>query len=143
MKLIDFNRNPTDRELKQFGATALVVLPLIGWLATGKPRSMEAMSIPLLGGLASLGLTRAIVAFIRPQALRLPFITASLVTLPIGIVVGEIVLLAIFYGVFVPLGLVFRLIGRDALERRLDRSASTYWQPKRQPDSPARYFRQF
>ena len=143
MKLIDINRNPTDRQLQQFGVAALIFLPLIGWLATGKPRTIEAANLPLLGGLAAVGLVLAVLGFIKPKALGPVFVGASLITLPIGLVVGEAVLLVIFYGLFAPMGLVFRLIGRDALQRRLDRGVTTYWQNKRQPDSPARYYRQF
>ena len=143
MKLIDINRDPTDRQLKQFGVAALVFLPLIGWLATGKPRTIGAANLPLLGGLAAVGLAIAVLAFVKPKTIRPVFIGASLATLPIGLVVGEAVLLLIFYGLFTPIGLLFRLIGRDALQRRLDPSAKTYWQPKRQPDSAARYYRQF
>ena len=143
MKLIDINRNPTDRQLKQFAVAALIFLPLIGWLATGKPRTIEAANLPLLGGLAAIGLASAVLGFIKPKALRPVFVGASLITLPIGLVVGEAVLLVIFFGLFTPMGLLFRLIGRDALQRKLERRATTYWQSKRQPDSPARYYRQF
>ena len=77
-----------------------------------------------------------------PQTLRPLFIGLSLITIPIGAVVGELALLLIFFGLFLPLGLVFRLMGRDPLERTLDRSAATYWRRKKQPDSAARYYRQ-
>lgn len=143
MKLIDVNRNPTDRQLQQFGVAALLCLPLMGWLATGKPRTIEDANILVLGGLASVGLAFGLLAFVKPKALRPVFVGASLATLPIGLVVGELVLVLIFYGLFLPLGLVFRLIGRDALQQRLDRGAKTYWQRKRQPESSARYYRQF
>ena len=32
MRLIEFDWNPTDRQLRQFGVIALVVLPALGWL---------------------------------------------------------------------------------------------------------------
>jgi hypothetical protein len=137
------NRHPTDRQLQQFGGAALVFLPLIGWLATGKPGTLEAINFPVLGGLAALGLALALLGFTKPKMLQPLFVGASLVTLPIGLVVGEVVLLIIFYGLFTPMGILFRLIGRDALQRRLDRGAKTYWQRKSQPVSSARYFRQF
>jgi len=143
MTLIEFNSNPTDRQLKQFGIASLVCLPFIGWLLMGKPRSVDSVNLPLLCVLVLVGVQWAVLAFIKPQALRLVFLGASLVTLPIGLVVGEAVLLVIFFGLFAPLGLLFRVIGRDALQRKLDRGTKTYWQPKRQPESLARYYRQF
>lgn len=143
MSLIENNRHPTERQLKQFGAAALLFLPFVGWLATGKPRTVEAANLPVLGGLILAGLIIAGLGFTRPQILRPLFVGASLLTLPIGLVVGEVVLLILFYGLFAPLGLLFRVIGRDALQRRLDRSAKTYWQTKRQPEDRTRYYRQF
>jgi hypothetical protein len=143
MSFIDINRNPTDLQLKQFGVAALFFLPFAGWLATGKPRTIDIANLPLLGGLAAAGLALAILAFMKPKAVKPVFVGASLITLPIGLVVGEVVLMLIFYVLFTPLGLLFRLIGRDALQRRLDRSSRTYWQLKRKPENAARYFRQF
>jgi hypothetical protein len=143
MKLIEFNWNPTDRQLKQFGLAALVLLPFFGWIVTGKPRTLEAVNVPVIGGLAAAGLCLAVLALTKPQSIRLPFLALSLVTLPIGMVVGEIVLLVVYYAVFVPMGLFFRIIGRDALERQIDRRAPTYWQPKPQPKDVRSYYRQF
>ena len=54
----------------------------------------------------------------------------------LGRVVSPIVLGAIFYGVFTPVGWVMRLAGRDAMCRRLDPDASSYW-VKRDPPGPA------
>jgi len=143
MKLIEFNRNPTDRQLKQFGIAGLVFLPFIGWLVMQRPRSFDSVNLPLLVVLVLIGVQWAVLAFMRPKALRHVFVGAILVTLPIGLVVGEAVLLLVFFGLFAPLGLLFRMIGRDALQRQFDRGAATYWQPKQQPESLARYYRQF
>lgn len=143
MKLIEFNWNPTDRQLKQFGLAALVLLPLFGWIVTGKPGSLDAANMPVIGGLAAAGLCLAILALTRPQSIRIPFIALSLITLPIGMVVGEFVLFVVYYAVFVPVGLFFRLIGRDALERQIDRRAPTYWQIRPQRKDVRSYYRQF
>ena len=66
----------------------------------------------------------------------------ALLALPIGIAVHEVTMAVMFFGVFVPLGLVFRLIGRDPLAKRIDRNAASYWLPKKQPRDAASYFRQ-
>jgi hypothetical protein len=47
-----------------------------------------------------------------------------------------------YFVIFLPVAIVFRLIGRDALQRVLNRSAATYWQPKRQAADARSYFRQ-
>ena len=43
---------------------------------------------------------------------------------------NNFVLLSIFYYLFIfPLGVVFKLFGRDPMHRRLSTNASTYWRP--------------
>lgn len=39
----------------------------------------------------------------------------------------RIILFLLFYGVVTPVGVVMRLLGRDPLKRKLDRSCSSYW----------------
>jgi hypothetical protein len=138
------NWKPTDRQLRQFGIMALVALPLAGWLFTGKPWPAAAtrMQATVVGTLAGVGVVAALLALVRPQALRGPFIGATLLALPIGLVVGEVVLLLIYFGLFLPVSMIFRLMGRDALDRRIDREAKSYWQPKARPAGPESYFRQ-
>lgn len=63
--------------------------------------------------------------------------------MPIGLVIGEVAILSIYYAVFLPIGLVFRLCGRDTLQRSFDRQAASYWQSKERPKSAAQYYRQF
>ncbi|HEY4313509.1 MAG TPA: SxtJ family membrane protein [Pirellulales bacterium] len=144
MALIDIAWKPSDRQLRQFGAIALVALPLAGWLFSGKPwpAAVTHAQGTAIVTLAALGVIAAVLAVVRPQTLRWPFVGATLVTLPIGLVVGEIVLAVIYFGMFLPVSLIFRLMGRDALERRVDRNVSSYWQPKTQPAGPESYFRQ-
>ena len=61
----------------------------------------------------------------------------------IGFVVGNLLLVLVFYLVITPIGLLLRLAGKDPLERRVDRSASTYWKDAEKPMDARGYFRQF
>ena len=47
------------------------------------------------------------------------------------------------FSVVVPVGLAFRLFGRDPLQLKMDRHSSTYWQPKKQPRDVRSYFRRW
>ena len=133
MALVEINWNPPNRQLKQFGAVSLFALPLIGllWKATW----------PVIGMLAAIGGVIAVLALIFPRAVKPLFVGLSVLTIPIGILVGEIVLLSVFVLVFVPMGLVFRLIGRDSLRLRRQQT-TTWWQEKPQPRGAASYYRQ-
>jgi hypothetical protein len=53
----------------------------------------------------------------------------------LGRVVSPLVLGVIFFGVFAPVGAVMRLCGRDAMCRRYDPAAKSYW-VKRDPPGP-------
>ena len=134
MKLVEINWKPTDRQLRQFGAICLVALPVIGWFWSA--------NITAIGILAGVGLLLAVGGWIWPQILKPIFLGLSLVATPIGMVVGELAMLFIYYAVFLPFGLVFRAIDRDALQMRVQRGSKTYWQPKKQATSAASYYRQ-
>jgi hypothetical protein len=134
MSMVAVNWSPSDRHLRQFSLTALVALPLLGWLWHASGAAWLVI--------VSLGAAMALTGLLCPRALRYPYLGLSLLTLPIGLVVGELVLLLSFYAVFVPVGLARRLMGRDDLHRSFDRRSSTYWQPKRQPADRRSYLRQ-
>jgi hypothetical protein len=53
-----------------------------------------------------------------------------------GRVVSPIVLGVMFFGVFTPFGWVMRLAGRDAMCRRFDAAARSYW-VERDPPGPS------
>ena len=62
---------------------------------------------------------------------------------PIGWVVSHVLLGLLYYLLVTPIGLIMRLVGYDPMQRKLDRSATTYWQLRPEPSQAKRYFRQF
>jgi hypothetical protein len=65
------------------------------------------------------------------------------VALPIGWVISHLILLATYYLVFTPVGLLMRLVGYDPLNRRFDRAAKSYWTQHDSGVETARYFKQY
>ena len=63
----------------------------------------------------------------------------------LGYFVSRILLTIIFFLVITPMGLIFRVIGKDPMERKLDRKAISYWNKKEQEANPSieRYEKQF
>lgn len=51
-------------------------------------------------------------------------------------VVSPVVMGVIFFGVFTPVGVVMRAFGRDAMKRRFEPEAPSYWE-RRDPPGPA------
>ncbi len=133
MSLVEFNWNPTDRQLRQFGGASLIALPLIGFLGSAQHRTIL--------GLAAVGTIVAAVSWVRPRWVTPLFLGAAILATPIGMVVGELMMLLIYWLVFVPMGLLFRIVGRDSLRRR-GGPQDSYWTPIRTSKSVASYYRQ-
>ncbi len=134
MTLVEINWNPTNRQLRQFGVISLCALPFLGWLWGG--------GLQLVAVLAVLGLVLALVAAAAPQAMKPVYLALTIAAIPIGMVIGELAMLMIFFGIFFPVGLIFRLLKRDALQLKIDHRASTYWQSKKKADGIRSYYRQ-
>ena len=79
----------------------------------------------------------------RPEWRRAIYLTWTRATTPIGWLVSNGLLAAAYTLLLAPIGMVLRLAGHDALQRRIDRGATTYWQPRAPEDDTERYFRQF
>lgn len=135
MKLVEVNWSPTTRQLRQFGVVCLVALPLLAVIWSDSSR--------VLAWMTGIGAVLAVVGLAVPAALKPVFIGLMLVALPIGMVVSEVVMVLIYFAVFLPIGICFKLVGRDALKRSLDPSGSTYWEDKKAPSGASRYYRQW
>jgi hypothetical protein len=130
------NLHPTDRQVRTFGLTSLLALPLAAAFWTRGSLPAIAYTAAIGGLLGALGIA-------WPRGLR-PLLTAlNLVTTPLAWAMHDLVLSLAFLLVVAPVGLVFRLFGRDPLQLKIDRSASTYWQAKEQPRDVRSYFRRW
>ncbi len=135
MKLFRISWSPTDRQLRQFAGTGMLVLPVLGWLLCGA-------SLRIMVAFTGTGILLGLTAWLRPRLLQPLYVGVSLIAFPIGMVVSEVVLLFLYFGLFTPLALVFRLGGRDALQRSFEKDTTSYWQVREPPGEPNRYFRQ-
>ena len=128
--------HPGPRQLRQFGVGVLVLLAGFAGSLWYRSGSLRAGVIP-----AILGAAVCLIGLLFPFALRPVYRLLALVALPIGWVVSELVLRIVFYVVLTPLGVLFRIMGRDALHLRR-RDASTYWWETKREKEPSSYFRQ-
>jgi hypothetical protein len=125
-----------DRTVRQF----TVLLSLL--LGTFAVRDFLARGATTSAVLLAVAATAVITSgLIRPGTIRPIFTGAMVLTTPIRIVVSAALLRVMYYGIFTPMAVVFRLIGRDALGRRRV-NAPTYWAPKATPSDVKSYFRQ-
>lgn len=136
MQWSDVTRAQTPKTLRQFGLLGLVFFG--GWAAW---RMAQGRADGVAAGLAAVGLAFGLVGAVAPRALRPVFTAWMVAAFPIGFVVSRVLLAALYFLLFTPVALVFRLMGRDVL--RLRRSgAASYWTPKPGSVDPASYFRQ-
>ena len=137
----DLPWNPPPRTLRQF---ALLWILFFGWLAySPMSRGTEDgwRSVLLFAVLAA---SVGIPGVLRPAFLRPIFVGWMVLVFPPGYIVSRILLAGVFYGLFTPLGLLFRITGRDALQHRLDRGEASYWKIKPKVTDDVRgYFSQF
>jgi hypothetical protein len=145
--MIDIDLKPTRKKLRQFGVIAAVAFGILGLVLYWK-KGLFGLSLGESAETWALGVwaTGAVAAFlslVAPGGLRPLYILLTLVAFPIGYVVSHVVLALLFYGLFTPIGLVFRVLSRDPLHRRFEPDADSYWVPHRRRDSKKYYFRQF
>jgi hypothetical protein len=139
MSLIEINRNPTYRELRKFGIFSVIASAIIALLLY----LLKGLGFQWLAILCGIGLIIFVSSIISFKVTRIIYLGLILVTMPIGFVVSFLLMAIFYFLLLMPLGLIFRLIGRDVLGRKFDSTAKSYWVPRRPPESLERYFHQF
>jgi len=138
MRWSDIPFNPPQRTLRQFAGLWLIIVGLLAFWQ-GLVRNRPIVAAVLLG----VALVVGVLGLVWPRAVRPIYVGGMVLSFPIGWVVSQFILLLMFFGIFTPVALVFRLIGRDALHRDWRPEEPSYWTPKAAPSEPRNYFRQF
>lgn len=135
MQWSDINFTPPTRTVRQFAGLSLFVFGLAACfqgLVRHHPIPAALFTI--------LAVTIGIPGLIRPSIVRPVFVGSMILAFPIGWTVNKIVLACMFYGIFTPIALWFRLIGRDSLSRQPRPAVESYWTAKSQPTDLSSYF---
>ena len=91
-----------------------------------------------------IGIALVVLGTIAPLLLRPIYRLWMLIAVSLGFVMTRVILTLFYYLVLTPVGLLFRLIGRDALHRKLDRNgSSSYWIEKEYPITDRSRFENF
>lgn len=146
-KMIELNLNPDERILRQFGVVALVGFGALAAMAFTESMlfsfGLGEARLRVAGILLSAGVVSLVLGVIAPKANRPLFVALSLLSFPIGFVLSYVIMGALYFGLFAPLAILFRLVGRDSMQRRYDRDAQSYWRSIPSAESKDRYFSQF
>ncbi len=137
MQWSDLPLAPSPRMLRQFAGLWIVIL---GGLACWQGLLRER---PVLGAVLGVAaITVGALGLIRPSAVRPIFVALTVATFPVGWVLTRVGLAAVFFGLFAPLAIVFRLAERDVLVLRRPCDRASYWEPKPPPAGARSYFHQ-
>ena len=131
-------------EQRKFGlvmGAAFAVLTLVRW---GIHRLMQGEwggpSYVLLG----IGAVFAVFGLVAPRALQPIFWAWIKFAIVINWVMTRLLLSIVWFLLIIPTRGVRSLLGYDALKRKWDPKATTYWEePDEQPDDPRRYLNQY
>jgi hypothetical protein len=140
--------HPGRAQLRSFGLVYAAVSAGLGTWAFLHHRVLGLDLAPdtsawVATGLWGMAAGSAVVAALAPRALRPLYCGLTAITLPIGYVVSHAVMTLVFFAVLTPIAVVFRLVGRDPLRRRWERTRGTYWEPRGASGDVRRYYRQF
>jgi hypothetical protein len=134
----DIPFDPPRKTLRQFAGLWLLAFGgLAVWEYAQRGHGTWALA------LAILALTVGPLGLVWPRLVRPIYVGWMVLAFPIGWLVSRLILAVMFYGVFTPVALVFRLIGRDALTLKCGEGRTTYWVPKPPPAGVRSYFNQF
>jgi len=136
MRWSDLKLDPPARLLRQFAGLWLVFVGSIAlWQGLARERPLAGW---ILGALA-LGFGLAGLAW--PKSIRPLYVGMTVAAFPIGWLMTRIILFGMFYGLFTPIGFLFKVMGRDALRLKRRKEKPTYWLSKSTPSDVRSYFR--
>ncbi len=138
MSIIRIDFHPSLRQLAVFGVAWLVFFALFGSMVHYRGGSWTAVMI-----VWTVGAAVPAVGWLSPAFMRIVYVGMACAAYPVGLVLGQAALAAVYYLVLAPTGLVLRALGYDPMDRRFDGQAETYWTPRSLEERVSRYFRQF
>ena len=135
--MLELKLKATDNEARVFAGCQLVLAGLIAWWLFNRDYATAAKV------LMSVSSVIAVVGLIKPRWTAPLYAGWMLAAFPIGWVMSYVVASVVYFAVVTPIGLIARVAGRDAMGRRFDPNATTYWRETPEVDEPKRYYRQF
>ncbi|MFZ4765661.1 MAG: SxtJ family membrane protein [Roseimicrobium sp.] len=141
----EINWKPTGSDLRKFAWSLIIGFPCIAtvfflakWLST---HTLPQPSFYLqLGG---IGAAVGLVCLALPIIARPLYYVWYALAACIGIVMANLLFAILFYALFTPLGIVMRLLGRDALSLKFKRGTASYWADAPPTPPAAQYFSQY
>ena len=132
------NESATKKQLRTFGIVLSFFLSIIGLInfLKGNP------DVPFY--LWSFGGATLIIALFSPVIIKPVYRVAMFVAHILGWINTRIILGLIYYFIFTPIALIFKIKGKDPLDRKIDKQAASYWIKRANKiDQNEQYLKQF
>jgi hypothetical protein len=134
--LIEFNTNPSRRDLAWFGVVVAAFCGLVGALLWWQFSATRTAIGFWIAGAAVFAVYYAV------KPLRKPMYLGWMIAFwPLGWVMSHVILGIAYFLVITPVGLIMRAVGHDPMQRKFEPGAATYWTPHE--DRAGGWFRQF
>ena len=128
---------PDRIELRRFAIAMLVGFTLLGALAVWRNHGFTRASMVMF----ALGVVLAVAAMI-PGLSRFAYLAVYIPSSFIGFFVSKVILFVVFFLVFVPIGALLKLLGKDLLRLRPEKPRAV-WTSMNSIRDANRYYRQF
>ena len=113
-------KTSNNKEYRKFGITIGTVSILIAVLLLWR----EIKGIEYL---ISIGLAFILLGLIIPYFLKPIYIVWMSFAVLLGYIMTRVILTLLFGLIFIPVGLIIRVIGKDLLKEKIDHEAKSYW----------------
>ncbi len=130
------NLDKSPRALRRFGFIIASVLAVIGFLS--RARHGHGM-LPLFTVATFFALT----GWLAPRFLAAFHVIWMTFAIILGWMMTRVILTALFLIVFIPLGILQRLLGKSLIELAIQKGRASYWQAKLEQPVLSDYERQF
>jgi hypothetical protein len=110
----------TTKDVRKFGLTIGIFLLLIAGFLFWKQR-------PSFPYFAYIGAGFALFGLIAPMLLKPIYKAWMSFAVVMGFIMTRVILTVLYFGMFTPIAFVAKILGKDLLEERWDKNATTYW----------------
>jgi hypothetical protein len=132
----EINKNPSTRD-----RVKLAIMFAVGFGALGALQMFVRHNETAGEGLFAAAAILAILALV-PGVGRVVYIAWMGLGVTMGLFTQPIILAIAYVLFFVPIALIFKIIGRDMMKRKLRPREESYWEDYSESEDPASYFKQ-
>lgn len=146
--MIKIDLNPNNKILKQFKWACLVAFPIISLIVIKIAKLVnnnysKDSNLLIIGICSAIGVLIFLLGTINIRSIKYIYLGLIFLFYPLSIIIGNIVLLLLYTFLFLPFGIVFKLIGRDELRLKFNTNAQSHWIKCKEPRPAEAYYRQF